>query len=75
VPAFENLANFHELPATGIYVVALPVKICGGSGGPLRIVAKVHADISQRNFLDSGEILGGRIQVFYKGSKYCNRKI
>jgi hypothetical protein len=22
VPAFENLANFHELPATGIYVVA-----------------------------------------------------
>ena len=45
VPAFENLANFHELPATGIYVVALPVKICGGSGGPLRIVAKVHDDI------------------------------
>jgi len=45
VPAFENLANFHELPATGIYVVALPVKICGGSGGLLHIVAKVHDDI------------------------------
>jgi kynurenine formamidase len=41
VPAFENLANLDQLPATGVYVVALPVKIRGGSGGPLRIVARV----------------------------------
>jgi len=27
------------LPATGAYIVALPIKIKGGSGGPLRIVA------------------------------------
>ena len=39
VPAFENLANLHRLPATGAQVVALPMKIRGGSGGPLRIVA------------------------------------
>jgi kynurenine formamidase len=39
VPAFENVAHLEELPATGAFVVALPMKIKGGSGGPLRIVA------------------------------------
>jgi kynurenine formamidase len=43
VPAFENVANLERLPATGAFVVALPVKIKGGSGGPLRIVARVPA--------------------------------
>ncbi len=41
VPAFENVANLDRLPATGATVVALPMKIKGGSGGPLRIVAFV----------------------------------
>ncbi|MEE8474037.1 MAG: cyclase family protein [Myxococcota bacterium] len=41
VPAFENLANLTALPARGFSVVALPMKIRGGSGGPLRIVAIV----------------------------------
>ncbi|PYJ02257.1 MAG: cyclase [Verrucomicrobia bacterium] len=41
VPAFENVAALDRLPATGAYVVALPMKIKGGSGGPLRIVAWV----------------------------------
>jgi len=36
---FENVANLEALPATGAFVVALPMKIEGGSGGPLRIVA------------------------------------
>ncbi|HVU89089.1 MAG TPA: cyclase family protein [Pirellulales bacterium] len=40
-PAFENVADLAELPATGFTVVALPMKIAGGSGGPLRIVALV----------------------------------
>jgi kynurenine formamidase len=44
VPAFENVANLDRLPARGITVVALPTKIRGGSGGPLRIVAQVDAD-------------------------------
>lgn len=41
VPAFENVANLDRLPPRGAFVVALPVKIRGGSGGPLRIVARV----------------------------------
>ncbi len=39
IPAFENVAHLSALPATGAFVIALPMKIRGGSGGPLRIVA------------------------------------
>jgi kynurenine formamidase len=41
IPGFENVANLDLLPPTGIYVVALPMKIKGGSGGPLRIIATI----------------------------------
>ena len=39
IPAFENVANLDRLPPKGFSVIALPMKIKGGSGGPLRIVA------------------------------------
>jgi kynurenine formamidase len=39
VPVFENLARLGRLPNRGFAVVALPMKIDGGSGGPLRIMA------------------------------------
>lgn len=41
IPAFENVANLDQLPAKGFSVIALPMKIKGGSGGPLRIIAIV----------------------------------
>lgn len=41
IPAFENVANLNQLPSMGFWVMALPIKIRGGSGGPLRIVAVV----------------------------------
>ena len=41
IPVFENLANLHDLPARGFDVIALPMKIAGGTGGPLRIIAVV----------------------------------
>ena len=41
IPGFENVANLDELPEVGAFVVALPMKVAGGSGGPLRIVAFV----------------------------------
>ncbi|MDH3272278.1 MAG: cyclase family protein [Gemmatimonadota bacterium] len=41
IAGFENVANLDLLPERGAYVVALPMKIEGGSGGPLRIVAFV----------------------------------
>jgi len=41
IPGFENLANLGALPASGALVVALPMKIKGGSGAPLRAVAFV----------------------------------
>jgi kynurenine formamidase len=39
VPIFENVAALDQLPARGSVVIALPMKIKGGSGAPLRIVA------------------------------------
>ena len=41
IPAFENLANLDRLPPRGAFVVALPMKIKGGSGAPLRAIAFV----------------------------------
>ena len=41
IPAFENVANLDELPVQGFHVIALPMKIKGGSGAPLRIIAAV----------------------------------
>ncbi len=41
IPGFENVTNIDKLPATGSIVIALPMKIKGGSGAPLRIVAFV----------------------------------
>ena len=39
IPAFENLTNLDQLPTRGAHVVALPMKIGGGSGAPLRAIA------------------------------------
>jgi kynurenine formamidase len=39
IPIFENVANLETLPANNFTVIALPMKIKGGSGGPLRIIA------------------------------------
>jgi kynurenine formamidase len=42
IPGLENLTNLDRLPATGAHIVALPMKIGGGSGAPLRAIAIVH---------------------------------
>ena len=39
VPGFENVANLDKVPERGAMIIALPMKIGGGSGAPLRIVA------------------------------------
>ena len=39
VPVFENLTALEQLPLRGALVMALPMKIGGGSGAPLRAVA------------------------------------
>jgi kynurenine formamidase len=41
IPGFENVTELEQLPPVGSFVVALPMKIAKGSGGPLRIVAFV----------------------------------
>ena len=44
IPGFENVANLDKLPVKGAFIIALPMKIKGGSGGPLRIVAVVPGE-------------------------------
>ena len=39
VPVFENLSDLRDLPNRGLGVIALPMKIAGGTGGPLRVIA------------------------------------
>lgn len=41
IPVFENVANLDQLPDKDFTVIALPMKIKGGSGGPLRIIAVI----------------------------------
>jgi kynurenine formamidase len=43
ITAYENIANLGMVPATGSYIVASPMKIKGGSGSPLRLLAWVPA--------------------------------
>ena len=44
IPGFENVADLDQLPLKGFTIFALPMKIKGGSGGPLRIVAFVPGE-------------------------------
>jgi kynurenine formamidase len=41
VAGLENIANLNQLPPTGATIIALPMKIENGSGGPLRVIALV----------------------------------
>lgn len=41
IPIFENVTGLDKLPPTGSWVLALPMKIRGGSGAPLRLIAWV----------------------------------
>lgn len=42
VPIFENMKGLDQLPVKGAWIVALPMKIEGGSGAPLRATAFVR---------------------------------
>jgi kynurenine formamidase len=39
MPGLENIANLEKLPVRGATLIALPMKIANGSGGPARIIA------------------------------------
>lgn len=42
IPGLENVAHLEQLPEKGFLLVALPMKIAGGSGAPCRIVALLN---------------------------------
>ena len=44
IPGYVNLANLDKLPSKGATVFAMPMKITHGTGGPLRIFAKLGGE-------------------------------
>ena len=44
IPAIENVGDMTRLPTTGTTIIALPMKIGGGSGSPVRVIAIVPGD-------------------------------
>lgn len=42
IPIFENVANLDQVPDNNFILIALPMKIKGGSGAPTRIIALVE---------------------------------
>jgi kynurenine formamidase len=42
VAGLENVANLEQLPPRGTTIIALPMKVEGGSGAPVRVVALVE---------------------------------
>ena len=44
VYGLENIANLDQLPEKGAWLIALPMKIENGTGGPVRIIALLAAD-------------------------------
>ena len=78
--AFENLTGLDQLPAGGFTVVALPMKIAGGSGGPLRIVAILPAAEMERLYPEpppSGKDLVEQGRDLYRsyGCNYCHTQL
>ena len=53
VGGLENLTSLDELPETGFLVIALPMKIAGGSGGPVRVVALAPKKPSSKERMDA----------------------
>jgi kynurenine formamidase len=41
VYALENMADLDRVPSHGATLIALPMKIAGGTGGPVRIIAQI----------------------------------
>ena len=41
ITGIENIANLDQLPPTGAYILALPMKIKDGSAAPVRVIAFV----------------------------------
>ena len=47
IPAFENVAYLEQLPVMGSWLIALPMKIKGGSGGPVRIAGFIPDELQE----------------------------
>jgi kynurenine formamidase len=50
----ENLADLSNLPETGAFLIVAPIKLEGGSGGPVRVFALIPSDAASANETGAG---------------------
>src|SRR6202012_699700 len=55
----ENLRDLSELPETGAFLIVAPIKLEGGSGGPVRVFALLSN--AAKSASDPGGISGGAV--------------
>jgi len=55
-----SLCNLDQLPATGAIVIAAPLKIVGGSGSPLRVIAITPCDAFRTRGADENDSGAGQ---------------
>jgi hypothetical protein len=71
IPAFENLTALDQLPPRGAVVYALPMKITGGSGGPLRAIAAFRSSAGVSSRGDAGGQEANELAVRGNGRGGC----
>lgn len=49
IPGLENLANLDKLPPRGFFIIGLPLRIRGGSGAPMGIVALLDESVNSES--------------------------
>jgi kynurenine formamidase len=50
----ENLADLSKLPEAGAFLIVAPIKLEGGSGGPVRVFALISSDAESANETGAG---------------------
>ena len=71
IPGFQNVANIDKLPVTGATIFAAPMKIKDGSGGPLRVIAKLGGGCPSHSGADNHSIVGHVLLFIAVFCVYC----
>ena len=54
----ENLADLGNLPESGVYLIVAPIKLEGGSGGPVRVFALLSTSATSASYADRSSDTG-----------------
>lgn len=72
VYALENLPNLYQMPARGSRVTMLPLKLEGGSGSPVRIIANLQPSATSTCYNISSSFLILMISLLFSSTHVMN---